>query len=76
MIQGGREFFCVTSRPARATLARQHYGQKVVMADLIIIAYDTEATAEAARKKLLSCRRSISSSLAMLLWPSARPTGT
>ena len=36
------------------------------MADLIVIAYDSEATAEAARKKLFELQKDTSSSLAML----------
>ena len=45
------------------------------MASLIVIAYDTEATAEAARKKLLSYKKNTSLSLAMLSWRCASPMG-
>src|SRR6476646_713626 len=47
----------VASGPPCAMTALQIAGQELLMADLIIIAYDTEATAEAARKKLLELQK-------------------
>jgi uncharacterized membrane protein len=47
----------VTLGPVCAMTALQIYGQERLMADLIIIAYNTEATAEAARKKLLELQK-------------------
>ena len=37
--------------------ALQTSGEELLMADLIVIAYDTEATAEAARKKVLELQK-------------------
>jgi uncharacterized membrane protein len=46
-----------TARRVRAQPQPQIFGQEPPMADLIIIAYDSEATAEAARKKLFELQK-------------------
>src|SRR4029077_15747252 len=47
---------CVEAH-VRYDCAENLSGQELFMADLIIIAYDTEATAEAARKKLVELQK-------------------